>query len=76
MPNIEIIEELNNRLSREGLDYDIHEQSKEHSMLFQKLNEEQNIVYDVVLKLWIKIKVDYFLYMIMEEQAKFFYDRQ
>lgn len=38
------MKELNNRLLREELDYDVHELEIEFQELFENLNEEQKII--------------------------------
>ena len=49
MPNKIMVEEINNRLLREELDYDVQKLEHEHLKLFKYPNEEQKVIYDVVL---------------------------
>lgn len=55
-----MVEELNNRLLIEELDYDGQELEVEYLKLFSNLNEEQNVIYDTVLNAIEEMKVDFF----------------
>ena len=70
MPNGSMMEEINNKLLREKLDYDVQVLQHEHSMLLCRLNEEQKKFYDTVLHAVDENIGGLFLYIVMVKQAK------
>ena len=55
-----IIEEFNNKLFRKELDYGTQEMQEEHLVLFKGMNEEQKIIYDIVLEVVSEQKLEFF----------------
>ncbi|XP_038719916.1 uncharacterized protein LOC120012542 [Tripterygium wilfordii] len=49
MPNGQLLDELNNRLLREEMNYDINQLRHECRNMGRQLNEEQRVIYDVII---------------------------